>query len=107
MKAQPAFDFHWEPPSAPFQGSCATAIQASKSGAVYATKARSAKIQALLQLWKEPRTMNEIQAITQWPLSSVCSLKDCIADQLVAVDQETVTWDDGRTTQRTRWSVKP
>jgi hypothetical protein len=44
--------------------------------------------------------------VTGYPLSSVCSLKALIADELEEVDHEIMTWGNGKTTKRTRWRGK-
>jgi hypothetical protein len=92
----------------PVNGSTSMSRHSSYTGAVHAAETRSANIMALRQLWREPRTMNEIAAIAGLPLSSVCSLKAAIAEELEAVDLETIEWGDGRkATKRTRWRLRP
>lgn len=92
---------------APFQGKTAQTAHASWTGAVHATEARSANLTMLRQLWREPRTMNEIAEISGLPLSSVCSLKSSIEDELEEVDFEIKHWGDGKPdTKRTRWRLK-
>src|SRR5262245_37427245 len=94
-------------PLPPFQGSTPQSAHASYTGAVHALATRSANISALRQLWREPRTINEIAAITGLPVSSVCSLKDAIKDELEIVDFETIDWGPGRRpTKRCRWRLK-
>ena len=104
--AQPSFDFsRAELP--PINGTTLKARHASYTGAVSALKARSANLVALRQLWREPRTINEISAITGLPVSSVCSLKKALEAELEIVDFETVEWSHGRTTKRCRWRLRP
>ena len=80
---------------------------ASYTGAVSASETRSANIVALRQLWREPRTINEIAAITGLPVSSVCSLKAALEHELDAVDLEVIEWGPGRkSTKRTRWRLR-
>lgn len=90
---------------APFQGKSKQSAHASWTGAVHATEARSENLTTLRQLWREPRTMNEVATIARLPLSSVCSLKAVLEDELEFVDHEIVQWR-GRTTKRSRWRLK-
>lgn len=91
----------------PIAGATVQARHASYTGAVHAAEARSANIVALRQLWREPRTINEIATITRLPVSSVCSLKSAIAGELEFVDYELVEWGDGRRpTKRSRWRLR-
>lgn len=107
---QPAFDFlgyQDRDTLPPINGNTPLTRASSYSGAIHAAETRSANITALRQLWREPRTMNEIAVITGLPLSSVCSLKDAIKDELMEVDHELVEWGNGRKpTTRTRWQIK-
>jgi hypothetical protein len=91
----------------PINGNTPLSRHASYTGAVHAADARSANIVALRQLWREPRTINEIAAITGLPVSSVCSLKSALGDELEEIDLEVVEWGvDRRATKRTRWRLK-
>jgi hypothetical protein len=91
----------------PIAGRTAPARHSSYTGAVHAAETRSANIVALRQLWREPRTINEIAAITGLPLSSVCSLKSAIEDELEFVDFEVIDWGPRRrSTKRARWRLK-
>lgn len=93
---------------APFQGKTAQTAHASYTGAVHATEARSANLTMLRQLWREPRTMNEIADISGLALGSVCSLKSLIEDELEEVDMQIIHWGGGKPdTKRTRWRLKP
>ena len=92
--------------AAPYQGTTLPSVASSASGAVKALRKRSAKLQALRALWREPLTMHQVSERTGWPLASVCSLKACLGEELRAVGQVSVTWPDGGTTQRTVWQVK-
>lgn len=69
---------------------------------------RGQKIVALRQLIDHhgPFTLNECASITGWPLSSICSLKDAIKDELERDGYQIIDWGEGRTTQRTRWKIK-
>jgi hypothetical protein len=79
----------------------------SWTGAVAAQETRSANISALRQLWLEPRTINDLAAITGLPVSSVCSLKAALKDELELVDYESVAWGPGRrSTKRARWRLR-
>ena len=96
-----------EPLTAPFQGSSPASTHASWTGAVSAQRAWSANLTMLRQLWREPRTLNEIAAISGLPITSVCSLKASLADELEIVDYETIVWGDGRrNTKRCRWRLR-
>jgi hypothetical protein len=116
LETQPGFAFaapladvqQVGPTGAPHQGSSQLPAHASYTGAVLANKGRGEKVEALRQLLTHhgPLTLNECAVITGWPLSSICSLKSALGDQVVAVDLETQTWDDGRTTRRTRWGIR-
>ena len=115
---EPTFNFDAEPVDvrqvgptgerlAPFRGRSVMSRHTSYTGALHATEARSANILTLRQLWTVPRTMNEIAAISGLPLSSVCSLKSAIEDDLEEIDMEVIEWGDGRRpTKRTRWRIK-
>lgn len=91
----------------PINGKTPLSRHASYTGAVHADETRSANIWQLRQLWRDPHTMQEIAAITKLPLSSVCSLKAALADELEAVDVVPVEWGEGRKpTRRTRWRIR-
>lgn len=90
----------------PFRGTTDQSKHASWTGSVHATDARTANILTLRQLWTVPRTMNEIAAMSGLPLSSVCSLKSAIEDELEFVDHEIMEWPQGRATKRSRWRLK-
>lgn len=91
----------------PVNGHTPQARHASYTGAVSVCEARSANIVALRQLWREPRTLNEIAVLSSLPLSSVCSLKAAMAQELEFVDYESIEWGDGRkATKRSRWRIK-
>lgn len=103
---QPALDFTADT-LPPINGSTPMARHASYTGAVHALESRTANILTLRQLWREPLTINEVSTISGLPVSSVCSLKAAIADELEAVDFHIVHWGDGhRDTKRTRWRIK-
>jgi|SRR6185503_2561098 len=92
--------------SAPFHGRSQASRDASKSGARHAEETRSANIALMRKVWVEPHTMHEIHELTGLPLSSVCSLKSAIEDELEVVDHVTIEWGEGRrATQRTRWKL--
>jgi hypothetical protein len=90
-----------------YQGSRIESLQASFSGAIQALQGRGEKVTALRQLIGNhgPLTLNDCAAITGWPLSSICSLKAAIDDELEADGHEIIQWD-GKTTRRTRWRMK-
>lgn len=94
--------------NAPFQGSTRSSKHASWTGSVHATKARGEKVVALRQLLRNhgPMTLNEAAVITGWPLSSICSLKAAITDELEPDGFDVQDWGDGRTTKRTRWKFR-
>jgi hypothetical protein len=87
-------------------GRTAQSRHASYTGAMRAQATRSAHITALRLVWQQPLTINAVADLTGLPVSSVCSLKAALADELEAVDFETVTWGSGRTTKRTRWQLR-
>lgn len=94
-------------PLPPINGTTPRSRHASYTGAVHAAETRSANIVVLRQLWREPRTLNDIHVITGLPLSSVCSLKSAIENELEEVDHEVIDWGPGRkATKRTRWQLK-
>ena len=98
----PLFDM---PDSAYFRGSTARTRRTSASGAVAALTDRTQKIDTLRRLWTQPRTLQEMAQITGFALGSVCSLKKCLASELVEVGEEEKLWADGRITRRTRWQI--
>src|SRR5262249_739988 len=101
---QTELDFSAQPP---INGRTPQSRHSSWTGAVHAAEARSANMTALRQLWREPRTMNEVSAITGLPMSSVCSLKSAIEDELEVVDMIPIEWGPGRrATKRCRWRLK-
>lgn len=100
---QGALDFE----TAAFQGNTVKSRHASWTGAVHACQARGEKVAALRQLLMHhgPLTLNDCAAILKYPLSSICSLKAAIEDELHVVDFETVAWANGKSTKRARWGV--
>jgi len=98
----------FDEPQVPYQGASATTRAASASGAVYALEGRGAKLAHLKALYATPHTMQDIAAITGWPISSVCSLTDALKRRGALREAGTVrqTWPDGRTTTRTQWQVQ-
>lgn len=95
-----------EPAAPPIQGLTPRTVASSASGSVKARESRALKVDRIRRLWRVPRTMNEIQALSGYPLSSVCSLKACLEHELKEVDQVEHRWPDGTTTFRTRWQLK-
>ena len=88
-----------------YRGSTARTRRTSASGAVAALSHRKQKIDTLRRLWTQPRTLQEMAAISGFALGSVCSLKKCLASELVEVGEEEKLWADGRVTRRTRWQI--
>lgn len=88
-----------------YRGSTARTRRTSASGAVAALTDRTQKIDTLRRLWTQPRTLQEMAQITGFALGSVCSLKKCLASELVEVGEEEKLWADGRITRRTRWQI--
>lgn len=88
-----------------FRGSTARTRRTSASGAVAALTDRTQKIDTLRRLWRQPHTLQEMAAISGFALGSVCSLKKCLASELVEVGEEEKLWADGRVTRRTRWQI--
>lgn len=74
-------------------------------GAVRATQGRGEKVEALRQLFRNhgPMTLNEAAHLTGWPLSSICSLKSAIEDELEPCGYDLVSWGTGKATKRTQW----
>lgn len=94
-------------PLPPINGSTPKSRHASYTGAVHAAETRSANIVALRQLWRWPMTINEAAVLMQLPVSSICSLKASIADELEVVDFEFVSWGAHRKpTKRCRWRIR-
>lgn len=98
----PLFD---QPDPTFYRGSTARTRRTSASGAVAALSHRKQKIDTLRRLWTQPRTLQEMAAISGFALGSVCSLKKCLERELVAVDTVQKLWADGRVTSRTRWKI--
>jgi len=88
-----------------YRGSTARTRRTSASGAVAALSHRKQKIDTLRHLWTQPRTLQEMAAISGFALGSVCSLKKCLERELVAVDTVQKLWADGRVTSRVRWQI--
>ena len=110
MSEQQGFAFSqlWPVPRAPYSGSTATTLEASKTGSDRVTPTHTKKAAQLLELFRTrgPLTLNACSEMLGWPLSSICSLKAAIASELVEVDTVQKTWNSGRATTRTRWRVK-
>lgn len=106
MSIQPAFLGWYDREEAPAQGSTADSLATSRTGAEAADRVRSRNLDVLLNLWREPKTMHDVAALSGLPLSSVCSLKAALVGDLVWHSKETKAWPDGRTTQRSRWIRK-
>lgn len=91
----------------PFQGLTVASRHSSWTGAEHAEETRSANIAAIRAHWKEPHTIIEIAELTHLPISSVCSLKSAIEDELEFVDYEPIDWGEGRkATKRSRWRIR-
>ncbi len=101
---QPGFPF--AEPLPPFQGRSPRARHASLSGAVCAARTRSANMQRLRDLWQEPHTLNEVAALSGLPLTSVCSLKANLEDQLEVYDYAVIEWPHRMPTKRCRWRLR-
>lgn len=95
-----------QPRLPPVNGKTPQSRHSSYTGAVRAAEKRSLNIERLRALWVEPFTMDQIAHITCLPLSSICSLKSCIEDELEIVDMVPQTWPTGRTTKRCRWQLR-
>lgn len=95
--------FDADQPRPPIAGRSVATRAASRSGAVYATTGRGTKIARLRALLASPRTLQELAALTGWPISSICSLHAALKPGLIEVGTVAHVWPDGRTTQRTRW----
>lgn len=98
----PLFD---EPDPAYYRGSTARTKATSASGAVLALKDRQTKVARVRALWTQPRTIQELAQITGYAIGSICSLKKCLAAELVEVDDVEKLWPDGRVSRRTRWQI--
>lgn len=94
-------------PLPPFQGATTQSKHASWTGALAAQERRSANLETLRALWRQPRTINAVAALSGLPVASICSLKKCLGDELEVVDLECVSWGpDRRMTRRTRWRIR-
>lgn len=103
---QPAFQSFYQPEEAFVNGTTPESRESSKTGAVAAERVRSRNLEVIRSLWKEPRTLNEVAALTGMPLASICSLKAAIVEDLVWVDYQEHVLPDGRTTKRSRWRLR-
>lgn len=105
---QDAFDFsRLVPMDAPFQGSTPESRASSESGADCANETRSRNIETLRRLWKEPHTLHEMAFLAKLPLSSICSLKDAIKDELEWVGYQRIEWEGNRrSTKRSVWRIR-
>ena len=92
----------------PFRGSRTATRHASWTGARAVVHTWAAKQSAYLQLLEAggALTDNDAAALLKWPLSSVCSTRNGVIDRLETDGFELKTWDDQRTTRRTRWRIK-
>lgn len=92
----------------PVNGTTSAARHASWTGAVHAMEHRGEKVRALRALFESrgPLTLQQAAEMTGWPLSSICSLKAALGDDLEADGYEVTRWGHGKTTKRTRWRVK-
>lgn len=88
-----------------YRGSTARTRRTSASGAVAALSDRQRKIDTLRRLWKQPRTLQEMAQVSGFPIASVCSLKKCLAAELVEVGEVERLWESGRATKRTLWQI--
>lgn len=100
----PLFD---QPDPSYFRGTTARTRRTSASGAKAALQGRATKIATLRRLWAHPRTLQEVAAISGYPLASICSLKKCLESELLEeVGEQEKFWPDGRVTRRTVWRLK-
>ena len=88
-----------------YRGSTTRTRRTSASGAVAALTDRKWKIDTLRRLWKQPRTIQEMAQVSGFPIASVCSLKKCLAAELVEVGEVERLWESGRATKRTIWQI--
>lgn len=88
-----------------YRGSTAQSRRTSASGAAAALKDCAKKIDTLRRLWTQPRTIQAMSQITGYPIASVCSLKKCLANELIEAGEEEKLWADGRVTKRMRWQI--
>ncbi len=88
-----------------YRGSTARSKATSASGAAAALVDRHRKIDTLRRLWARPLTIQEASAISGYPLASVCSLKKCLANELVEAGDVEKLWANGRITRRMRWQI--
>lgn len=102
---------------APYQGDNPTARASSATGAVYALTGRRGKTATYCQILKNhgPISDQEVAGLTKWSLSSVNSIRGTLLKlareqgkepPIVAEGIDVQTWDDGRTTQRTKWRLR-
>jgi hypothetical protein len=89
----------------PYQGHSATTRAASASGARRALDGRATKLARLRSLYAVPRTMQDMSAITGWPISSVCSLTARLKalGEIEEAGTATGMFTGGRATTRTQW----
>lgn len=109
--AEPAVDINRVSPTGqslpPFQGKTPQSAHASYTGALAAQETRSANLATLRDLWRQPRTINAVAALSGLPVASVCSLKACMGDALEVAGLESVSWGpERRMTKRTRWQLR-
>lgn len=94
---------------APYQGRTVRTREASRSGSDAVTATHRGKALRLLSIIEQrgPMTLNEMADALTVPISSACSLRDCIAVELEESEPpEVVLWSTGKTTTRTRWRAR-
>ena len=100
---QPAFHFAQNVP--PINGRTRASREASRSGARAVVECWTARQSALLQLLTQAGALtdHELAALLHWPLSSVCSIRNSVREQLEPAGFDIMRWVDGHQTKRTRW----
>jgi len=88
-----------------YRGSTARTRRTSASGAIAAQQDRAKKIDAVRRVWAQPRTIQDVAAITGFAIASICSIKKCLEGELVEVGEVEKLWADGRVTRRTQWQL--
>lgn len=103
---QDAFHELYAPQEAFVAGNSPEARDASRTGAEAAEAVRSKNMAILLDLWRVPRSLQEVSALSGLPINSVCSLHAALRKDLVFAGYRIVARPTGRDTKQTRWVRK-
>lgn len=101
-------DLFDNPEPVPFRGNSATALSASRSGAVEAARTRRDKTAAYLQLLRNhgPISDHEAAALMKVGLSSVNSIRGGLGALVIPRGVDVQRWDGNRQTKRTQWGLR-